>query len=58
MFQTVVSQTTFYDVNTIQKIEITFSQPDWDYQLDTAKVGSEGYIMASFVSIRTKELKM
>lgn len=51
MFQTVVSQTTFYDVNTIQKIEITFSQPDWDYQLDTAKVGSEGYIMASSVSI-------
>ncbi|MGE0562517.1 MAG: CotH kinase family protein [Flavobacteriales bacterium] len=51
MAQKVVSQTVFYDVNTIQKIEITFLQPDWDYQLDTSKYGSEGYIMASSVSI-------
>src|ERR1700752_2584212 len=41
----------FYDVNTIQKIEITFSQPNWDYQLDTAKTGADSYIMAAGVTI-------
>ncbi|HOZ52845.1 MAG TPA: hypothetical protein PLU17_13360, partial [Chitinophagaceae bacterium] len=40
-----------YDLNTIQKIEITFSQPNWDYQLDTAKYGSEEYLMADMVKI-------
>src|SRR3989338_2016746 len=51
MCQNVLSQTTFYDLNTIQKIEITFTQPDWDYQMDTSKTGSEGYTMASSVLI-------
>jgi len=41
----------FYDINTIQYISITFTQSNWDYQLDTAKAGSEGYIMAKSVSI-------
>lgn len=41
----------FYDRNTIQSISITFTQSNWDYQLDTAKAGSEGYIMAKSVSI-------
>lgn len=41
----------FYDLNIIQKIEISFSQPDWDYQMDTAKAGAEGYIMADSVKI-------
>jgi hypothetical protein len=45
------SQTTFYDVNTIQKIEISFTQSNWDYQMDTAKAGSEGYLMASTVKV-------
>lgn len=49
--QKAVSQTTFYDLNTIQKIEIFFTQPDWDYQLDTSKYGSEGYIMANSIII-------
>ncbi|MBK7763122.1 MAG: CotH kinase family protein [Bacteroidetes bacterium] len=40
-----------YDVNTIQKIEITFPQVNWDYQMDTAKIGDEGYLMASEVKI-------
>lgn len=40
-----------YDINTIQKIEIQFSQTNWDYQMDTAKAGSEGYIMADWVKI-------
>lgn len=41
----------FYDVNTIQKIEINFTQSNWDYQMDTAKSGSEGYIMANWVKV-------
>ncbi len=41
----------FYDINTIQTIEITFSQSNWDYMLDTAKVGSDGYIMAQSVIV-------
>lgn len=42
---------TFYDVNTIQKIEINFSQTNWDYILDTAKAGSDSYLMATWVKI-------
>ena len=41
----------FYDINTIQKIEIVFSQNNWDYMLDTAKAKSDGYIMAKSVTI-------
>ncbi len=41
----------FYDISTVQTIEITFSQSNWDYMLDTAKAGSDGYIMAQSVSI-------
>lgn len=41
----------FYRIDTIQKIEITFSQPNWDYILDTAKQGSDSYTMAQSVSI-------
>ncbi|MBL7765507.1 MAG: CotH kinase family protein [Chitinophagaceae bacterium] len=40
-----------YDLNTIQKIEIQFSQANWDYQMDTAKHGSEGYLMADWVKV-------
>ncbi|MDF2436871.1 MAG: C-terminal target protein [Bacteroidota bacterium] len=41
----------FYDVNTIQTIEINFTQTNWDYMLDTATSGSESYIMANWVKI-------
>lgn len=41
----------FYDINTVQEIRITFSQSNWDYQLDTAESGSGGYIMAQSVEI-------
>jgi spore coat protein CotH len=41
----------FYNLNTIQKIEINFTQPDWDYEMDTAKAGSEGYMMAQWVKV-------
>ncbi len=42
---------TLYDINTIQRIELGFSQSDWDYQMDTAKAGAEGYILAEWAVI-------
>lgn len=49
--KSVVAQQTFYDLNTIQTIEIFFSQPNWDYQMDTAKYGAEDFIMADVVTV-------
>lgn len=46
-----VDAQTFYDINTIQEINIHFSQPNWDYQMDTAKEGSQGYILADWAEI-------
>lgn len=48
---TVCFAQSFYDPNTLQKIEITFSQSNWDYILDTAKAGKDGYLMAQLVKI-------
>lgn len=45
------SQTTFYEIDSIQKMEIYFSQTDWDYELDTSKSGNEDYIMADSILI-------
>lgn len=45
------AQTTFYDLNSIQKIELYFSQSNWDYQLDTSKYGADGYVVADWVKI-------
>jgi len=44
------AQTDLYGPD-IQKIEIYFTQSNWDYQLDTAKAGSEGYIVAEWVKV-------
>lgn len=41
----------FYDINTIQTIEINFTQTNWDYLLDTAKAGFETNLMAQWVKI-------
>lgn len=41
----------FYAMDTIQQIEISFSQSNWDYILDTAKQGSDSYTMAQWVKI-------
>ncbi len=49
------AQSSFYDMNTIQLIEITFTQSNWDYMMDTAKAGSEGYVMASKIKINGVE---
>jgi spore coat protein CotH len=42
---------TLYNVNVIQKIEIQFSVADWDFRMDTAKAGQEGYLMADWVKV-------
>ena len=41
------AQTNFYAVDTIQVIDITFTQSNWDYQMDTAKAGADGYTLAA-----------
>jgi len=41
----------FYNLNTIQTIEITFAQSNWDALLDAEKAGDENYIMAQSVVI-------
>jgi len=46
-----VNAQSFYDINTVQLIEIQFSYPNWDYMMDTAKAGAGGYIMADWVRI-------
>ncbi len=46
----VLSQS-LYDQSAIQRIELFFSQPDWDYQMDTAKHGADSYIFADYVLI-------
>jgi spore coat protein CotH len=45
------AQDNFYDINTIQQIEISFYQSNWDYIMDTAKAGSGSYLMAQWVKI-------
>ena len=40
------AQNNFYDPQVIQEIRIYFSQPDWDYRMDTAKAGADSYLMA------------
>ena len=41
----------FYDLTTIQTIEITFEQSNWDALLDAEKAGDENYILAQSVAI-------
>jgi hypothetical protein len=41
----------FYDLSTIQTIEISFSQSNWDALLDAEKATTENYIMADSVVI-------
>jgi hypothetical protein len=45
------AQTNFYAVDTIQNVELFFSNPLWDYELDTAKLGAESYLMADSARI-------
>ncbi|TAL58394.1 MAG: hypothetical protein EPN85_11665, partial [Bacteroidetes bacterium] len=50
-FSFLISAQDFYAIDTIQKIEISFSQSNWDYILDTAKQGSDSYTMSQWVKI-------
>lgn len=47
----ILSAQGFYDLNTIQTIEITFSQTNWDQLLDAAASSTEDYTMATSVNI-------
>lgn len=51
IISSVANSQTLYDINTIQDIRIYFQQANWDYQMDTAKNGSEGYLLADSVII-------
>jgi spore coat protein CotH len=51
MLHFTINAQNFYAIDTIQKIEIQFSQANWDYILDTAKQGSDSYTMALWVKI-------
>jgi hypothetical protein len=46
----------FYDTNTIQDIEIYFNFSNWDYRLDTAKMGSDEFLMADWIKINGVQL--
>jgi len=46
-----INAQSFYDLNTVQTIEITFAQSNWDQLLDNEKAGNDGYIMAQSISI-------
>ena len=50
------SAQTFYNQSTLQKIQLYFSATNWDYQMDTAKAGVQGYILAD--SIKVNGIKM
>ena len=46
-----LSAQSFYDMGTVQTIEITFAQANWDQVLDAAKAGDDGYTLAESVTI-------
>lgn len=50
-FSGLVYSQDFYAIDTIQKIEISFTQSNWDYILDTAKQGSDSYTLSKWVKI-------
>jgi len=41
----------FYDMGTVQRIEVTFSESNWDQLMDAAYAADAGYILAQSVSI-------
>lgn len=50
-FIQLVSAQGLYDLNTVQTIEISFAQSNWDQLLDAAYAGDGDYIMAQSVTI-------
>jgi spore coat protein CotH len=49
--KSLLAQNSFFAIDTVQDIEITFPQTDWDYELDTLKAGTDGYLLATQVKI-------
>ncbi|MEY4876243.1 MAG: hypothetical protein RL708_1392 [Bacteroidota bacterium] len=45
------AQSSFYNIDSIQKIEISINQSNWDYQMDTAVYGAGGYLLVSQVKV-------
>lgn len=56
-FATLVGAQSLYDLNQIQEIRIYLSQPNWDYRMDTAKAGSDSYLLADSVRINEAVFK-
>jgi CotH kinase protein/Lamin Tail Domain len=50
-FARIATAQNFYADNYIQKIELEFSQSNWDYILDSLKNSSEDYLMANWVRL-------
>jgi hypothetical protein len=50
------TQKDLYSIDSIQKIEIYFHQSNWDYMMDTAKIGLDGYILSDSVVINGKSM--
>ena len=44
-----------YELSTIQTIEITFTESNWDELLDAQKAGDGNYVKAQSVSINGQE---
>jgi len=51
LFTTTLNGQDFYNLNTIQTIEITFAQNNWDQLLDNAYASTGDYILAETVTI-------
>lgn len=47
----IYAQDHFYNPSSIQKIEIFFSQPDWNHQMHVLKITTEGYLKADSAKI-------
>ncbi len=45
------AQQSLYTIQNVQRIEIFFAATNWDYQLDTIKLGQGGYLMADSIRI-------
>jgi len=54
---TLIGAQSLYDLNQIQEIRIYLSQPNWDYRMDTAKAGSESYLLADSVRVNGELFK-
>lgn len=56
LFNCACSQSPLYDLNSLQKIAVFFSQPDWESQLHYLKATTGDYLMADSVVINGVKL--